>query len=647
MTKFVQVIKSEESYEDCEWYEVSDFNLETIKALPFYYENYFKNNFYCFIMWEGTRKVSSHNPNNFVIDPYTYKKTVYYAEKLTCKEVYDMVIKDPKHTKITYSITRAMASFVQAYGLQPRDSNGNLDYTKTRETLYACLSNPDFNELFYIALFPNGNFQLFTNSDTRILIEDFDSEKKPYFNKLSIIKDTNFYIEFIKDTKNQLLLDKLNKYIDFLAETLKNYNNDIEELLNDFPFQFNDSKYFNNPNESFSKAIGIWLYLNVAIDNDKRDLVEALKQRKLYELSYTNGEEKSYTSNINGFEKASSFNEDTIQNNNLDIMKIINDIKGRIFAQDDVIEGVVTNCLANQEIIKSNDSDFIAQQKTAILIDGPTGTGKTAICKAVSDKLGVPFHKTSIDSYSETGYKGRNLTQILVDLYNLANGDLELAQRSIVCLDEFDKIGANTNRDNSKNLGLQNELLTFIEGATYTIHPEGEERRGNAITFDTSYLTFIAMGAFADIREQKGQNKTIGFGASINTEFSYEVTARDYISAGIEEQLIGRFHLLLSTKSLKQEDLKNILLHSTISPLKTFIDFCKMKKKEVKYDDTFIEEVSLVAEQMGFGARGLHKLITDIKNKLLLTIMTSEEKKIKLNKELLNVSKHGKKEMGY
>jgi len=687
MAKYVQVytLKPEEKsgiekYER-EWYEVPDFELETIRALPFYNKDYKS-----FIMREGTKRIlSSKDPNNFDIFPCTYSKTVVCEEKLSCKEVYDWLKGNPKYDSILHSINRAIANYAIENNL-PKDDEGYIDYNKKKERDsidYECLSNPDFNKLFYVSVSPNNGFTLRSTEKENdiILIGDFDPQIQVEFDKSTSKIMTSFYNDFInEDVNNRWLLTILEKYIKFLMDAKSNYRSN-EDLFNDFTFEFSSAKSFDDEIKSFNDAIYFWHYLNEPSD-ERRELVSAFQLHVINKLKAKQAGEglvnkfvsdngitstdQIHIEKYGGVSKKTSetqtttinANSNTLPNiTNQSVEAIIDEIESKIIAQDHVVEAVVANCFANQRIIDTNDDDFISSQKVSILIDGPTGTGKTAICKAVGDKLGVPVHPTSINAYSATGYKGRNLTQLLVDLYNLANGDLDLAQRSIVCLDEFDKLGFNANNTLSMNSEIQRELLTFIEGGKFTIHIGGEEGAdGKAITFDTSRLTFIAMGAFTEVRKQKEaehnkQNKAIGFGIAptepTNTKFSYEVTEQDYIDQGLERELIGRFQLLLSTNPLLKEDLKNVLLNSTISPLKTFVDFCAMQGKEVKYDDVFIDEVASAAEQMGFGARGLHKLMSDVRSKLLLSIMTSKEKDVTLIPDLLNVNKHGKKAMGH
>lgn len=340
----------------------------------------------------------------------------------------------------------------------------------------------------------------------------------------------------------------------------------------------------------------------------------------------------------------------SIDLSNIDINEIINQTKGKIIGQNETIEAVVSNIYANQRIIETGNKDLISTQKAAILLDGPTGTGKTAIIKEVADKFSLPIVITSSTAYSSTGYSGGNLTDILVKLLDKTKGDLELAQRGIVCLDEIDKLGQSSKKEDNLVMkkAVQEELLTFIGGAKFDI-----EYMGKTIEFDTSNLTIIGMGAFTRIRNQKiaeksmsaKKSKTIGFAISDDSaekkqsDKTYVMTEQDYINSGLERELVGRFSLITSTKAYSVEDYKNILINSTISPLKMFTEFAKsFGVEDISYDDTFIEMMAEMAYSDNFGARGLQKIVSNLKNSLLLEIMNSKNKTITLTTEMLKKS---------
>lgn len=322
----------------------------------------------------------------------------------------------------------------------------------------------------------------------------------------------------------------------------------------------------------------------------------------------------------------------------IDVDGIISNVKNKIIGQDDAVESIVANIYANQMLIDIGNKDLISTQKASILIDGPTGTGKTAIIKEVANLLSLPIEITSSTSYSSIGYVGSSLTDILEKLLVKTKGDIELAQRGIICIDEIDKLGIDPKGTELKmRHAIQQELLSFLSGAVFNI-----DFNGQRLEFDTTNLTFIGIGAFTKIREDKiAENQRIYKNIGFNIEEkennnTYVITEQDYINYGLERELIGRFSLLTSTKSYMVEDYKSILLNSIISPLKMFIEFAKSFGVEgVTYDDEFIEMLSQMAYDANFGARGLQKIITNLKNAMLLDIINGKNKSIHLDIEML------------
>lgn len=197
-------------------------------------------------------------------------------------------------------------------------------------------------------------------------------------------------------------------------------------------------------------------------------------------------------------------------------------------------------------------------------------------------------------------------------------GDLELAERGVIAFDEFDKIGySNENKSLSMNLGIQGELLTFIEGAVYDV-----EYNGKTYEFDTSKLTIVAMGAFTDLRERKireneKKNKpSIGFSGKTddNYERTYTITEEDYISEGLGRELLGRFSCLTCTNEMGIEDLERILRESESSPLKYLIYDGKIHKCKLVVSDDVIHRIAERAYKSNVGGRALNRICKQIRN---------------------------------
>lgn len=274
--------------------------------------------------------------------------------------------------------------------------------------------------------------------------------------------------------------------------------------------------------------------------------------------------------------------------------------------------------LINEEIKNEQTS------KNNILIDGSTGTGKTLLTTEIGKLLNVPYIVRSSTNYSGVGYVGEDLKSLLVDLLRITNGDLEKAKRGIICLDEIDKL-ADTTLEIRK--GISQELLTWITGTNIKVVYNKKE-----YNFDTSLLTFIFMGAFSKMRTKK-KNNSIGFKSDIPKE---EYLTKDYVSFGMNPEFMGRMSTIVTLRDLELKDYSDILVNSSISPLKALIDIGNLYNVEITYTEEFISSVTTNALNNAIGARGLQREINKVRSKILIPIMTNQVKSITLTSEMLN-----------
>lgn len=325
------------------------------------------------------------------------------------------------------------------------------------------------------------------------------------------------------------------------------------------------------------------------------------------------------------------------------IPKILAAILKKVVAQDTTVQDVLYNIFMNQKILDTGNEDLINSNKANIILDGPTGTGKTLMLNLITEQLSIPFVKRAVTSFSTTGYKGADLNDLLIALLDAANGDLELAQRGVVALDEFDKLAStNSERDLVMKKALQEELLEYLSGEKFEL-----EYNGKKIVFDTSKLTFIGLGAFDALRTRKIEenerkyNHSIGFSGANPEDYvrEYSMTQEDYIDEGLMKELVGRFTTLTSTKQLSKEDLKKIIYESSLSPLKGLQELGKMENITITIEDEVVDRIVEMAYESGFGARGLQTLFNNIKNVVLKEILLGGVDVINIDMDLLNKSK--------
>lgn len=306
----------------------------------------------------------------------------------------------------------------------------------------------------------------------------------------------------------------------------------------------------------------------------------------------------------------SDFAEDEFEKTS-DISSMYQSIKKTIISQDEQIMQILTALFKNQTVVNSNlDMDLIAKLKENILIYGPTGTGKTEILKRISKLYNVPIVIEDTTSLSETGYVGRKITDMLEDLCLAADGNIELAEKGILVIDEFDKIAEKSDdgQTHVSRTGVQRSLLKLLDGTLFYFDDK---------KFNTSKLTIVAVGAFTGIT--KGDDYR-------------DLTTKDFMEYGIMRELIGRFSKTIAMNPLEKEDIIKILKESDFSPLNTYKKLFEMLEVDFEFNDDFIEYIAELAMDKQSGARSLKTVFDDCISSALFRIFAGEYSSISLVK---------------
>lgn len=288
---------------------------------------------------------------------------------------------------------------------------------------------------------------------------------------------------------------------------------------------------------------------------------------------------------------------------NTDISDMYVSIKKTIISQDEQIMRILTTLFKNQTVVNSNlDIDLISKLKENILIYGSTGTGKTEILKRISKLYNIPMIIADTTSLSETGYVGRKTTDLLKELYQTANGNIKLAEKGILVLDEFDKIAEKSTNGQShvSRLGVQRSLLKLLDGATFYFDDQ---------KFNTSKLTIVALGAFTGIT---------------NGDDYKQLDTEDFMNYGIMRELIGRFSKTIAMNTLEQEDIIKILKNSDFSPINTYKKLFEILNINFEFTEDFIEYISQLAIAKKSGARSLKTVFDDCISSALFRIFAGE-----------------------
>lgn len=260
-------------------------------------------------------------------------------------------------------------------------------------------------------------------------------------------------------------------------------------------------------------------------------------------------------------------------------------------------------------------------QKTNILLQGPTGSGKTFLMQTLAKILKVPLVIVDATTFTEAGYVGEDVESILEKLLVKANGDIEKAEQGIVYVDEIDKIiaskGGGTKTKDPSGEGVQQALLKMVENSEIEVSVNLPNYGKVKKTMSTKNILFVAGGAFVDldkIIEKRITNKggTIGFGqkkTDKDARIDKGIKSQDIINFGLIPEFVGRLPVIVGLNILTKKDLKDILTKPKEAIIKQYKALFKIDGIDLEFSEGALDLIVSEAISQDVGARGLKGVI--------------------------------------
>ena len=303
----------------------------------------------------------------------------------------------------------------------------------------------------------------------------------------------------------------------------------------------------------------------------------------------------------------------------------------------------------------NNKVDDVELTKSNILLIGPTGTGKTLMAQTLAKFLSVPFAIADATTLTEAGYVGEDVENIILKLFQSAQGNIEKTQKGIIYIDEIDKISRKTDspsitRDVSGE-GVQQALLKIIEGTVANVPPQGGRKHPQQeyIRIDTTNILFICGGAFIGLDEiifHRLGKSAVGFKPTIKKDDLVEMgqvyekaNSQDLINYGLIPELVGRIPVVATFSNLEINDLVDILTKPKNAVIKQYQKLFEIEGVRLEFTRGALRAIAKKTTDQNMGARGLRKIIEELMMDIMYHLPTSKSTgTLKITKKMVEES---------